>query len=89
MTAKEFNLLLLIKNAKESIPLKSMKVTNILEEAVHQSDIVAKALAHHSSLGGEEKDAYVMSHDKDTQESFNHVRFGFEHIKGTKVSIRD
>lgn len=88
LTPKEFNMLVILKGIKDKFNVEGHDIAVLKDKAVHQSDIIAHAIAQHKKNGGTFKHAYIMSHDKDVKRMNAPLILEMREATGTaKVSL--
>jgi len=58
-------MLVIMNGIKDKLNVSGHDVAVLKDQAVHQSDIIAHALALHKQNGGTHRHAYIMTHDED------------------------
>ena len=83
LNPKEFNMVLIMKGIKEVMNVEGHDVAVLKDENVHQSDVIATALAKHKESGGTYKHAYISTHDEHVKKVNAPLVLEMREAKGT------
>ena len=81
LAPKELSMVLLMPNLKAQLQSAGFK-TSTISNKIHQNDVVTEVLKHHQEVGGDFKEAYVMTHNEQTKNDFKHLNVRMEAKKG-------